>query len=85
MKELRFSSIGRSTRLLRVEAGTTRMLRLFSTGVVTRGCCLATDGRVIVEGAVEKVLVHLVVVYELVLRGRRSEDGEKFVLLLDGE
>lgn len=61
------------------------MLRLFSTGVVTLGCCRATGRCGAVEGAVEKVLVHLVVVYELVLRGRRSEDRDMFVLLLDGE
>jgi hypothetical protein len=37
------------------------------------------------DGGVENMLVHLVVVYELVLSGRRKEDLEKLVLLLDGE
>lgn len=87
MYELRFSSIGRSTKLLRVDAATRRMLRLFSAGIVTLGVCFcATGGCGRVEGAVENVLVHrAVVLYELVLRGRRKDDREKLVLLRDGE
>ena len=87
MYESRFSSIGRSTRLLRVDTVTRRTLRLFSAGFVTLGICFcAMGGFGRVEGAVENVLVHrAVVLYELVLRGRRKDDREKLVLLREGE
>lgn len=87
MYESRFSSIGRSTRLLRVDTVTRRTLRLFSAEFVTLGICFcAMGGFGRVEGAVENVLVHrAVVLYELVLRGRRKDDREKLVLLREGE
>lgn len=82
--ELRFSSIvRRSMRLLRRELGTTLMLRRASVGVVTKVLCFRAAGDCAnAEGAIEKMLVHLVV-YELVLIGRRID--EKFVLLREGE